>query len=253
MKQLLLSLSLLTIAFSGNAQTATNFTTSDCSGTSHDLFTELDAGKVVVITWVMPCSSCIAPAVAAQNAVNSFSASNPGQVVHYIADDYANSSCTTVGNWCTTNSLAPDAKFSSTSVSMSGYGAAGMPKIVVLGGTSHTVYYNQNGSSNSQSGIQSAITNALAITGVKESASNAISISASPNPVNNELTIRFSSALTENVTIEIYNVLGKKVSSVESTLKNEVKIDTEHLANGTYFAKVNSKGSAETVKFIVAH
>ena len=44
----------------GFAQTtATDFTANDCGGTSHTLFTELNAGNVIVITWVMPCSSCI--------------------------------------------------------------------------------------------------------------------------------------------------------------------------------------------------
>ena len=55
MKKLLLASSLLLLSgFIAFGQTAVNFTGNDCAGTSHTLFTELDAGKVIVVTFVMP-------------------------------------------------------------------------------------------------------------------------------------------------------------------------------------------------------
>ncbi|MBA3683174.1 MAG: hypothetical protein H0W73_18715, partial [Bacteroidetes bacterium] len=138
MKKLILSLSLVCFAALTNAQTAVNFNTNDCASLNHDLFTELDAGKIVVLTWVMPCSACVNGALAAQAASQSFSVSNPGMVVTYVADDYANSNCATINNWCASNGINPTAKFSSTVVSMSAYGTAGMPKVIVLGGANHT-------------------------------------------------------------------------------------------------------------------
>ena len=66
------------------SQTATNFNTADCSSVSHDLFSELDAGKIIVITWVMPCGSCIAPAATASTVVSGYSDPN---VLFYLCDD----------------------------------------------------------------------------------------------------------------------------------------------------------------------
>src|SRR5688572_3528741 len=108
MKKLLLSLSLIITAITLNAQTAPNFTAMDCLGNNHDLYTELNSGKIIVITWVMPCGSCVNGAQFAQGAVQSFSASNPNTVYHYVADDYANTSCGSLGSWCTSIGVTPD-------------------------------------------------------------------------------------------------------------------------------------------------
>lgn len=252
MKKLLLSLSILISAASLNAQTAPNFTANDCASVNHDLYTELNSGKIIVITWVMPCSSCINGAQFAQNAVNSFSTSNPGTVLHYVADDYANTSCTTLLNWLNTNSVTPNARFSSTSVNMTGYGTAGMPKVVVLGGTSHTIYYNVNNASITQAGITTAINNALAAnaTGINQISADAVATKISPNPVSSELTLTINSKENGNILLEIYNVTGQKIKSLEKPVingNNEIKLDVVDLSNGNYFLKVNN----ESVKFII--
>jgi hypothetical protein len=256
MKQLILSLSLFATVLM-QAQTAPNFTANDCAAVNHDLYSELNSGKVIVISWVMPCSACIAGATAAQNAVNSFSASNPGQVLHYIADDYANTSCATLGSWCTTNSLNPNAKFSNAGVNMSGYGTAGMPKVVVLGGTSHTIYYNVNNASINQSNITAAINSALAsTTGIHETSVADLHAKIVPNPANNELNLSFNSPDNSKLSIEIMNVIGQNVKSVDTAPlagKNEIKINTEALSNGTYFLKISNGKSTETIRFIIAH
>lgn len=53
-KSLLLCVSILFSVLLFSQTTATNFTVDDCNGVTHDLFTELDEGKVVIIAWVMP-------------------------------------------------------------------------------------------------------------------------------------------------------------------------------------------------------
>jgi hypothetical protein len=252
MKKLLLSLIMIAGTVSVQAQTAPNFTANDCASVNHDLYTELNSGKIIVITWVMPCSSCINGAKAAQNAVNSFSASNPGTVLHYVADDYANTTCATLLNWLNTNSVTPNARFSSTSVNMTGYGTAGMPKVVVLGGTSHSIFYNVNNSAVSQSGITTAINNALAAnaTGINSVSSEAVATKISPNPASSELTLTLQSKENGNVNIEIYNVTGQNVKTIEKAVSagsNEIKMDVSDLSNGHYFLKANNS----TVKFII--
>ena len=259
MKKLLLSLSFAFSVTFATAQTASNFTTNDCSSISHDLFTELDAGKIIVITWVMPCGACISGGLAAQSAAQSFSTSNPGQVITYIADDYGNSTCATISSWCTTNGINPAAKFSATAVSMSPYGAAGMPKVIVLGGTSHTVYYNQNGSAATQPGIQNAISTAIAanVTTLKENSVSFSSLEIYPNPTNSSASLSLKLAKETKVKIEILNVLGQKVMDVNTgTLSegnNTLNINTSELSNGNYFITCSNGNTTKTVKLIVVH
>ena len=129
--RILLLFSLLqTIAF---AQTATDFTANDCDGTSHNLFTELNSGKVIVICWVMPCSACKGPALTTQNVVNSYLTSHPHTVYMYMCDDYANTTCTSLDSWRNNNGITSATLFSDAAINMADYGGNGMPKIVVIG------------------------------------------------------------------------------------------------------------------------
>jgi len=61
-----------------------------------------------------------------------------------------------------------------------------------------------------------------------------------PNPTNGQLRIT-NYELRESTTIEIYNVMGQKLLSIESLDSTETTIDVQHLANGMYFLKVGSQ------------
>ncbi|HEY4800620.1 MAG TPA: hypothetical protein VII99_16190, partial [Bacteroidia bacterium] len=137
MKKYLLSFSLILASrFLSFGQTAVDFTVNDCAGNSHHLFSELDAGNVIVITWVMPCSACIPIASTAATTVQGYASSNPGRVKFYLSDDYADTPCPTLTSWASTNSIATNASFSDATISMADYGGTGgsMQKTVVLGG-----------------------------------------------------------------------------------------------------------------------
>jgi len=137
---------------------AVNFRTVDCDGVSHDLFEELNDKTVVVMAWVMPCSTCITDPLAALNIVEEYATSHPGRVVFYLVDDYANTDCTNLSGWANFYGMDDAIKFSDPSIKMSDYGVDGMPKIVVLGGSNHQVYFNENRSSE---GVREAINKAL--------------------------------------------------------------------------------------------
>lgn len=260
MKNLMLSLILLAGFFSVNGQTATNFNCNDCSSVNHDLFTELDAGKVVVICWVMPCTTCLSGALAAQSACQSFSSSNPGEVYYYCVDDLANTTCSTLSSWCSSNGVtSTTAKFSNSSISMTDYGTSGMPKVVVLGGGStHTVYYNENNSSITTAGIQTAISNALAASiGIDEVSVDNFQLSIFPNPITNKkATISYELKSSENVTIEIYDCVGANVSLVsnenQDAGKHQKELDLSSLSAGIYFIKLNSDNKNDLLKFVVS-
>jgi hypothetical protein len=199
------------LAIAGTSQTATNFTCNDCAGNPHDLFTELDAGKVIVLAWVMPCSSCIGPTVTASNIVQSYASSNPGQVFLYVADDYANTNCTSLNSWCTTNSIT-GTTFSDASIDMTDYGSPGMPKIVVLGGgTSHTVFFNQNNTAAGNAvALQNAIDSALAV-GVNDNEISKTPFNVFPNPATDNVTLEFNSGVAGAMNVMVYNTLGQEV------------------------------------------
>ena len=240
--------------------TATNFTVTDCASAAHTLFTELDAGKVIVMTWVMPCGACIAGAGNASSAAKSYASSNPGVVKFYLVDDAGNSACSTLTSWASTNSITTDAVFSNSgnAINMNSYGSSGMPKIVVLGGSNHTVYYNVNGSG-STSAIQTAINNALAAlsTGIANPISNSFAMNIFPNPSNSIASISYSLESSSDVKIELFNLVGEKVKSVFAGNQNageqKLNIDCTDLNSGIYFVKRIAGKTEKTITLSVVH
>lgn len=256
MKKGLLLLFTAISSFAMNAQTATNFNCNDCSGVNHDLFTELDAGKVIVLCWVMPCSACVTPSLNSISTVQGFASTDPGRVKFYLIDDSGNTNCTALDSWANNNGIVPDASFSNSSISMTDYGVNGMPKIVVIGGSSHTVFFNQNNTFDYHD-LQIAIQDGLAATGIAEHNSVFSGINLSPNPAKRGATV-LSYTLTAStpVAIDIYNTAGEKVKSVsvknETTGKHEIALDLSGLSNGVYFISLAAGESSKTVRFIIA-
>lgn len=258
-KQLLFALSFALTALYSEAQTtATNFTANDCSGTSHDLFTELEEGKIIVIAWVMPCGGCINPAKAAYNKVQTYATSNPGEVFFYLADDYANTNCTSLTSWASGNSMPNAISFSDASIDMNDYGTPGMPKIVVLGGSDHHVFYNVNVFSDGP-GVQAAIDEALALStfGIKELATNNFQLNLSPNPSNKkEISLAYSLIEMQDVLIEITNPIGEKVETFQFKQQSEgsyqKQLDISKLSSGIYIVKLMAGNKMDELKFVVA-
>jgi len=258
MKKILLLLILIQMTSSHliSQTNATDFNANDCDGTAHHLFSELDAGKIIVIAWVMPCATCITDPLSAFYDVQSYASSHPGQVIFYMADDYANTVCSSLESWAANNGMANCTKFSDAAVNMGDYGQPGMPKIVVLGGTDHKIYYNQNSASQ---GIDMAIDQALNdITSINSRTDLNLNISTFPNPTDNILNLKYHLDQSSQVNIEIYNILGAKVSSFKtdhqtSTGDHLEKINVANLKNGTYFLKFNTKEIDRTIKFSISH
>ncbi|HLG04097.1 MAG TPA: T9SS type A sorting domain-containing protein [Bacteroidia bacterium] len=246
MKQTLLTFFFgATLALSAIGQsTATNFNCNDCDGGSHDLFAELNSGKVIVIAWVMPCSACLGPTQTAYSVVEGYATSNPGQVFLYVADDVANTNCSSIAGWCNSNNMPNAVPFSNSSVNMSDYGSAGMPKIVVLGGGfNHTVYFNQNNSAaNNATAINNAVTQGLAdATGINTAIATR-QISLFPNPANEATTLSIFTSTTSKVTVEIVNALGQVVlvpfTGNIIAGENKITIATGVLSKGMYFVRI---------------
>jgi hypothetical protein len=260
MKKILLTGSLLLLSgIMAMAQTitATDFTVNDCSGTSHHLYAELDAGKVIVVAFVMPCGMCSSPSLSAYNTVQSYATSNPGRVVFYLADDVGNTSCNSLNNWASNSGMGNATKFSSSSVNMGDYGNPGMPKIIVLGGPDHTVYYNQNDGVNTTD-LKAAIVQGInATAGITENAIVKSKTTIFPNPVTANALVSYSLTKSNDVNLDIYNLLGEKIKAItvekQTTGKHDVEINVESFESGVYFIKLNTGEASETIRFTVAH
>ncbi len=280
-------LSLLNLGFTFGQ--ATDFTTNDCSGNPHHLFSELNSGDVIVISWVMPCGPCATYSLPAYNAVQSFVTSHPGKVHFYMADDYANTSCSSLSSWGNSNNMPNSTFFSTPHVNMNGYGVAGMPKVVVLGGTNHTIYFNQNDSHINFQGVKTAIDSALANYVVQTTwnclngdcvdpgdgsgmytdsltcATNCITndiknitqndiISVSPNPTSDFLNISYKVPHNENVRLEIIDLLGKSslsFNALSTVGENKRSLDISSLNSGIYFLNLCASSYTKTLRFVV--
>ncbi len=259
MKKILLVLLLISISSALLAQTATNFNCNDCSGVAHDLFTELDAGKVIVITWVMPCGACSGPALTAYNTVDSYQLANPGRVFFYLADDVGNTSCLTMNGWANSMSIPQNAyslRFSNAAIDMTDYGTAGMPKVVIIGGSSHTVFYNANNSVNAFA-MQNAINLALSATGINENNNTISGLNIFPNPADKSSEIKFNLTKSISMNIDLFNLEGKKIESVFSgemqSGGNSIVVNTSSLLSGMYLVKLNGDGYSSFMNLVVAH
>ena len=239
------------------AQNATDFTTDDCNGISHSLFDSLDAGNVIVIAWVMPCGACAIYGKYAYDAAYSFALSHPGRVDFYLVDDYANTSCSNLVNWGNSNQMPLNTAFSTSAISMSDYGDNGMPKVVVLGGVNHSVYYNMNDNQINFIDVQSAINTALGSPSYISEHEEVLGLSTFPNPTNGLLNINYEVKNLNSISFEIVNVLGENLLSIYegnsfSLGARKKIIDISSLETGVYFLNIYSGFKVKTTRFIVS-
>ncbi len=74
-----------------------------------------------------------------------------------------------------------------------------------------------------------------------------------PNPTENVISIAFNTLLSENTSIQLIDLCGKKIQEKNlnsDSGNNIITLNTEQLAEGTYFIKTTIQGSSKTVKFI---
>jgi hypothetical protein len=76
-----------------------------------------------------------------------------------------------------------------------------------------------------------------------------------PNPFNASTTIRYNLTETSNVVIDIYNLLGSKIATLQdgeqSAGQHQVIWDASDVASGTYFYKVQAGDHSQTMKMVL--
>ena len=236
------------------AQTAADFTSNDCASSSHHLFADLDAGKVIVLVWVMPCGACVGQSLTANNVVASYATSNPNTVFMYLCDDFGNTSCSSLSSWATSNGITGATAFSDASISQSSYGTAGMPKIVVLAGSSHTIFLNQNNSLLAST-LEDAINSALSSTGISESNTSLSSLAVFPNPASSSAEIKFTLVKNSDLTIELFNLQGKKIKNIftgnRSAGENIIALDYTGIDSGMYLVHVSDGEKSKFINVVI--
>ncbi len=250
------SIFLLALASVGMAQRiAIDFTANDCSGSAHHLFTELDSGKVIVLVWVMPCVTCVGPALTTYNVVESYQSSHPNTVYMYLCDDIANTDCASINSWANENGMIKAIRFSDASIDMRDYGSVGMPKIIVLG-SNHDVLYNVNNTVDATA-LQNAINKALTPTGISEPNHILSSLRAIPNPACGAAEITFNLIKSSDLRIELFNLEGKMLATIFSgnlsAGQNKIPLDVAPCRDGMFLIKVSEGRRNDFIKLTVAH
>ena len=170
---------------------------------------------------------------------------------------------------------------------MSNYGSAGMPKVVVLGGSSHSVYYNVNNNQINLNGVQTAINNALAAavtptwncnngvcsdpgtgtgayTSLTACQANCIQTSIFiesiekltiyPNPTKDIFIIKFKSLVVQDIKLNIVNSIGELIFS-ENIARHigdyNKNIDLKDNAKGIYFLEIETDEGIINKKLIL--
>jgi flagellar hook assembly protein FlgD len=79
--------------------------------------------------------------------------------------------------------------------------------------------------------------------------------SSYPNPVSGQATIEYAVPEQSEVTVEVYDVLGRRVATLVDGEKKaggySVQIDANDLSSGTYFYRMRAADFTETRRLVV--
>jgi hypothetical protein len=254
-KKITLLVLILSYAQFVSAQQATDFTATDCSGNQHNLFSELDAGKVVVLNWVMPCTTCIPASVSTYNISQSYTNSHPGRVSYYLIDDNGGTICATLITWASNNFIEPDVVFSNAGnvIDQANYGGSGMPHIVIIG-PDHNIYFNGlDLAADDSVGIINAINQALNAVGINERTINEFQLSVEVKP--GTAIVNFSLSKSSEVMLEIFDAAGHLEAMREcgKLQQGAHKIFFPFKpAKGIFLVRLKAEKKMQTIKFDIS-
>ncbi len=254
-------ISMLTSQISRAQMTAMDFTMVDCNASAtHNLYSDLNSGKVVIIEFFMTsCSSCIVAGQTLEAMKTKLLSQYPGKIKAYAFGFNNTYSCTTVNNWLTTNSIT-SVPSDSGAAQVAYYGGMGMPTIVIAAGTNHKLLGSPYiGFTNSDTtGMATNIRNFLnGPTSVNEFNSNISELNIFPNPTSNEIKITFNLTESSNTIIEIMDITGRVVKTfLNEKMSNgnfTKTFNVSNMDNGNYFININTNGFISRKKISIIH
>ena len=143
---------------------------------------------------------------------------------------------------------------------MSDYGSDGMPKVVVLGGPAHTVFYNAKAPDITQEGIRNGISAAIAA-GSPATAFSAPDLRSVrqlklyPNPARYSAVLDLEISRGTDLSVVIVNSAGETVREVfggrlEPGI-HAISFNTGSLQAGLFFVVVSDKSSERRLRLLV--
>jgi len=221
-----------------------DFDQADCQGNDHHLFSELDAGKVVILEYVMlNCTPCIVATNALEELIAPYELSHPGRVVIFSFGFLNQYNCDQLNAWRTSNQFDHPV-FAQGEEQVNYYGGMGMPTIVVTGTNEHNVFYKGIGYTSSQNpSIIAAIDNALLYnpTGIGDPV-NDIGFSIYPTVFSDHLYYSFDD-FSGSLKLVITDLSGRTL--LEETVENtRGAVFTGDLPAGSYIATLTGSGKA---------
>ncbi len=75
-------------------------------------------------------------------------------------------------------------------------------------------------------------------------------VSVSPNPCQSFINITFFENMNDITKVEVYNIVGAVVKTIDGFSNQVVTINTADLTNGVYFVAVHNASGVQTTKFI---
>ncbi len=242
-------------AFSQVGAVAPDFTQTDLDGTTHNLYTYLNAGKVVIVdmsaTWCGPCWS-FHNAHYLESLHDQFGPDGTNEVVVLFYEDDVSTTLAdlhgtgsnTQGDWVT--GVSYPIINGTVSLPYPEYGT-GYPTISVICPSDKKIMYNLWGMnlSQMQTAIQDVIDECAAAMSVSEVAT--LNASIAPNPTTGLAKIQFQSLQAETATVTLYSVSGQVIQTISHEVisgDNTIDLDLSGMETGTYFVKVTTSGSA---------
>jgi len=100
-------------------------------------------------------------------------------------------------------------------------------------------------------GFSTACLTAPVVISTNELEIEAANIKVYPNPTNGLLNVDLNT-LTEDVNIDIYNIVGQQVQSIQNA-RNLATLDLSNVSNGVYFVRISNEATVISKKVIVSH
>ena len=248
---LLFHLLILVVLQSGAQEYAIDFTRTDCKGVEHQLFSELDSGKVIILDFVMlGCSPCFWATRDLDTIVKAFESTHPGRVKIYSFSYEDTHTCEQMFDWRTAGGFTDVTLFTQGAEMVGYYGGMGMPSIVVTGSSLHKVFYNGYGYfPTDDSLITAAIENALIYDQSGENELIAHSgFKIFPTLFSDRLYVEADENLAGSI-ILFYDSFGRKLMSATIPSTGKITISTSGLSKGLYFARIKAAGKGLTEGF----
>jgi thiol-disulfide isomerase/thioredoxin len=229
-----------------------DFTQDDCGGISHQLFTEHDAGKVIILEFVMlNCAPCISATKALETLLQPYETNYPGRVQIYSFGFLNSYKCDQMSAWRSNNHFNHPV-FSGGEEQVSYYGGMGMPTIVITGTDEHKVFYKSIGyTPGVDDEILAAIDSALKYSpsGIADHKLTG-QFSIYPTVFSNNFSVKTDRELA-GYQVCLTDSFGREIIHATVPSSGILMLDGSGLPAGIYFARLIGKGQvSEGIKLI---